>query len=81
MYKLIQKTINNYIYNDPYFQFQDVVRLTSQLPNLVASYEVPFPQWSHLDFCWAIDADTLLYAEILKNMEEIRKTVPEWNSD
>ena len=59
--------------------FQDVVRLTSQLPNLVASYEVPFPQWNHLDFCWAIDADTLLYPEILKNMEEIRKTVPEWN--
>jgi len=59
----------------------DVVRLTSQLPNLVASYEVPFPQWSHLDFCWAIDADTLLYSEILKNMEEIRRTVPEWNFD
>jgi hypothetical protein len=34
-----------------------------------------------LDFVWAIDADTLLYPEILKNMEEMRKTVPEWNKD
>ena len=75
------KNISNDLYDDSNFQFQDVVRLTSQLPNLVASYEVPFPQWSHLDFCWAIDADTLLYSEILKNMEEIRETVPEWNFD
>ena len=51
------------------------------LPNLVASYEVPFPKWNHLDFIWAIDADILLYPEILKNMEEMRKTVPEWNTD
>ena len=60
---------------------QDVVRLTSQLPNLVASYEVPFPKWNHLDFVWAIDADTLLYPELLKNMEDMRKTVPEWRKD
>ena len=76
---IITNAKNNDLYDYSNFQFQDVVRLTSQLPNLVASYEVPFPQWSHLDFCWAIDADTLLYSEILKNMEEIRKTVPEWN--
>ena len=60
---------------------QDVVRLTSQLPNLVASYEDPFPKWNHLDFVWAIDADTLLYPELLKNMEDMRKTVPEWRKD
>ena len=40
---------------------QDVIRLTSELPNLFKSYEVPFPKWNHLDFLWAIDANTLLY--------------------
>ena len=63
------------------FALQDVLRLTSALPNLVFSYEVPFPLWGHLDFLWAIDADTLLYPEVLKHMEESRKSVPEWNID
>ena len=68
--------------NASIFNFlQDVIRLTSELPNLFKSYEVPFPKWNHLDFLWAIDANTLLYPEVLKNMEEIRKTVPEWNEN
>ena len=52
--------------------FQDVIKLTSRLPNLYASYDVPFAKWNHLDHLWGIDADTLVYAEVLKNMEQIR---------
>jgi len=48
---------------------EDVQRCTSGLPNLFSSYEVPYPKWNHLDFLWAIDADKLLYAEVLKNMD------------
>jgi len=51
----------------------DVMRLSSQLPNLFASYEVPFAKWNHLDFLYGIDADVLVYQELLKDMEEIRK--------
>ena len=48
------------------------MRLSSQLPNLLASYEVPFPKWNHLDFLYGMDADTLVYPEILKNMEAVK---------
>ena len=55
------------------FKLQDVIRMTSELPNLIASYDVPFPKWNHLDYLWGIDADTLVYSEVLKNMELIRR--------
>jgi hypothetical protein len=46
--------------------------MTSQLPNLYSSYEVPFAKWNHLDHLWGIDAPTLVYPEVLKNMEAVR---------
>jgi len=52
---------------------EDVIKLTSRLPNLFKSYDVPFAKWNHLDHLWGIDADTLVYAEVLKNMELVRK--------
>merc|ERR1711962_33506 len=51
---------------------EDVIKLTSRLPNLYASYDVPFAKWNHLDHLWGIDADTLVYSEVLKNMEQVR---------
>ena len=57
--------------------FQDVTRLTYQLPNLVKSYEVPYPGWNHLDFLYGIDAKTLVYEELFKNLEKkISRFVP-----
>jgi lysosomal acid lipase/cholesteryl ester hydrolase len=49
------------------------LRLTTVLPNLVSDYLVPFDDWNHLDYLWGIDADTLLYPEILKNMETYKQ--------
>ena len=51
--------------------FQDVFKLTSQLPNLVESYRVPWDKWNHEDYVQAIDADEILYPEILRNMENM----------
>jgi len=51
---------------------EDVIKLTSRLPNLFKSYDVPFPKWNHLDHLWGMDADTLVYSEVLKNMELVR---------
>ena len=47
-----------------------MTRLTAQLPNLVKSYEVPYPGWNHLDFLYGIDAKTLVYQELFKNLEK-----------
>ena len=48
------------------------MRLADELPNLFASYDVPFKKWNHLDFLYGIDADTLVYEELLKNMEKVK---------
>ena len=47
-------------------------RLTAQLPNLIQSYRVPWDKWNHVDYINAKDADTLLYPQVLKNMEKFK---------
>ena len=47
---------------------QDVIKITSKVPNLVISYEVPYEKFNHMDFLYAIDVGTLLYEEVLKQM-------------
>eukprot|EP00092_Neocalanus_flemingeri_P010625 GFUD01011447.1.p1 GENE.GFUD01011447.1~~GFUD01011447.1.p1 ORF type:complete len:260 (-),score=61.54 GFUD01011447.1:51-830(-) len=44
----------------------DVRQLAASLPNLVASYQVPFHTWNHLDFLWGKSADFLLYRPAIK---------------
>ena len=39
------------------------------MTHLVDNYRVPFDNWNHLDFLWGIDAPTLVYNELLKNLE------------
>ena len=48
--------------------FQDVLRLTSHLPMIFDNYQVPYENWNHLDFIWGIDADTLVYTQLMANM-------------
>ena len=55
--------------NDWLAQPQDVLRFLSKLPNNYATYQVPFELWNHLDYLWGIDAKTILYPEIIKNMD------------
>lgn len=47
----------------------DVLKYLTRLPNKYATYEVPYELWNHLDYLWGIDAKTLLYPEIIKNMD------------
>ena len=49
-----------------------MLRLTSELPNLVKSYKVPFEGWNHLDFMYGVDANELVYSELLRQMEKMR---------
>ncbi len=56
--------------NDWLAQPNDVLRFLSKLQNKFAVYEVPFEQWNHLDYLWGIDAKTILYPEILSNLQK-----------
>merc|ERR1719320_1384896 len=46
----------------------DVALLADNLPNLVASYKVPFNTFNHLDFLWGKTADSLLYKPALPQL-------------
>lgn len=48
----------------------DVTRLFVQLANPIEHYIVPFKEFNHVDFLWAIDAPVLVYNRLLKLMEE-----------
>ena len=46
--------------------------MTSSLPNLIESYRVPWDKWNHQDHVTGIDADEILYPELLGKMEYMR---------
>ena len=58
--------------NDWLAQPADVLRFHNEIPNLVDNYEVPLPDWNHLDFLWGIDANVYVYPEVLKNLKKFR---------
>lgn len=44
----------------------DVEKLIDRLPNLIHTYLVPIPSWSHLDFVFGNDAPSVIYPKILE---------------
>ncbi|KAJ2945148.1 hypothetical protein O0L34_g9208 [Tuta absoluta] len=48
----------------------DVSNLYVQLVNPIEHYVVPFEQFNHLDFLYAIDAPKLVYAKLLQLLED-----------
>jgi len=50
---------------------QDVEQLASKLPNLIGKFLVPLPAFNHLDYLWAIDADTLVYNTVISQMSSL----------
>ena len=60
--------------NDMLAQPKDVLRFLTRLPNKYATYEVPYELWNHLDYLYGIDAKTILYPEIIKNMNAYMNT-------
>ena len=51
-----------------FFFVQDVLSAISRLPNIFDNYEVPYENWNHLDYLFGIDADVLVYDQVLSNM-------------
>ncbi|CAL1684019.1 unnamed protein product [Lasius platythorax] len=56
--------------NDWIVNTVNVKKLHRILPNVVDIYEVPWPNFNHLDFIWAKDAPKLVYERVLKIMRE-----------
>jgi hypothetical protein len=50
---------------------QDVDQLASKLPNLLGKFLVSLPAFNHLDYLWAIDADTLVYNTVISQMDSL----------
>ncbi|KAJ8728626.1 hypothetical protein PYW07_006322 [Mythimna separata] len=48
----------------------DVTNLYVQLANPIDHYIVPLKEFNHIDFLWAVDAPTLVYARLLQLLEE-----------
>jgi lysosomal acid lipase/cholesteryl ester hydrolase len=60
-----------YSENDWLAAIVDVEQLASKLPNLLQQYLVPLSDFNHLDYLWAIDADTLVYKPIIEKMNSL----------
>ncbi|XP_029158372.1 lipase 1-like isoform X2 [Nylanderia fulva] len=56
--------------NDLFISPIDVKMLYDILPNVIDMYEVPWPNFNHLDFVFGNDAPKLLYERVLKIMKE-----------
>lgn len=56
--------------NDWLASSADVNKLAVQLPNLISHYKVPFAEFNHVDFLYAVDAPKLVYRKLLQLMEE-----------
>lgn len=51
--------------NDLLAAVEDVLRLGSDLPNLIGLFPVSHPKFNHLDFVWARNIRELLYERIV----------------
>ncbi|CAL4123766.1 unnamed protein product, partial [Meganyctiphanes norvegica] len=49
---------------------EDVSRLEAELSNVLMSHKVEDPNFTHLDFVWAMNADKLLYRHVLKALKK-----------
>lgn len=61
--------------NDWFADPTDVNILTEQLPNLTLNYQVPDPEFTHIDFILGMHANDIVYNAMMKLMDRHRKKV------
>ena len=47
--------------------------MLNEFPTLYDNFTIPWPEWNHIDFHFAIDADKYFHPRILENMEAAEK--------
>lgn len=55
--------------NDLLSNITDVKRLAALMPNVASFYEVPLPEYTHLDLLWAINVKDMINNLVLENMQ------------
>ncbi|CAH2244372.1 jg25322 [Pararge aegeria aegeria] len=60
----------HYAANDPLAHLNDVGRLYRELGNPMGKFLVPHPEFSHADFLFGIDANTLVYNTVIRIMKQ-----------
>ncbi|CAN7981888.1 unnamed protein product, partial [Ixodes pacificus] len=58
---------------------KDVARLRNELSNVVEYYQVPEEQFTHFDFGWGINAEPIVYRQMMRVMDKYRQAVS-WKS-
>jgi hypothetical protein len=48
-----------------------VDELSKKLPNLIGTFQVKLKSFNHLDFLWAIDVDSLVYDEVIAQINSL----------
>jgi len=56
--------------NDWLAQPEDLLKIFSQVPNIVENYQVPWEGWNHFDFLYAIDVDIYQNGHLLEVLQE-----------
>lgn len=49
---------------------QDVERLMGEVPGTAGAYKVPWKDFNHGDYMWAVDSYDLLYKTVLKSLRD-----------
>uniref|UniRef100_T1H449 AB hydrolase-1 domain-containing protein n=1 Tax=Megaselia scalaris TaxID=36166 RepID=T1H449_MEGSC len=73
-YSLNNTLVPTFLYygqNDFISAPEDVLRLRNELSNVKLFYKVSDPMWTHLDFIWATNADSMVYEKVLKGIESV----------
>lgn len=68
--KVTAKVFLHYTDNDWMAAVRDVNELAGKLGNLAGMFRIPDAKFNHLDFTYAIDADTLLYNRVIGFISE-----------
>lgn len=73
-YNLNNTLVPTFLYygeNDFISAPEDVLRLRNELSNVKLFYKVSDPMWTHLDFIWATNADSMVYEKVLNEIESL----------
>lgn len=57
---IVADTYFYYGTNDNFADVSDVLKMSLKIKNLKLYYQVPIPQWNHLDFLWSTNVKELI---------------------